>query len=232
MVVTPFDYKAFYQSALGLAVLGVLRSCVRKLWGAWGGADERRLFLGCGAFVDPRQNGFCGQLTSVADETFSCFVGENKKPLSDGGFDRLLALHALDDALNLEAFAREAWRVLKGEGQLLLIVPRQGSAWAEKDGSPFADEPAFTKAWLRQVFRAQGFSSIRIHRALYAAPRTRGQNAFLFRMEARFPVLLGFGGGGGVFIVEARKTLFGAIPCAKRSSSKDAEALFAAPLPV
>ena len=47
----------------------------------------------------------------------------------DGFFDRYLAVHVLEHLPNLPAAIREAWRLLhKGHGQLLVVIPCEGSA--------------------------------------------------------------------------------------------------------
>jgi len=53
---------------------------------------------------------------------------QERLPMPDGFFDRVLAVHVLEHLPNLPAAIREAWRLLNREhGQFLVVIPTEGS---------------------------------------------------------------------------------------------------------
>lgn len=83
-------------------------------------------------------------------------------PFEDGSFDRVFALEILEHVPHPVALLREAWRVLKNEGRLLLSVPNpyyymefinEVRRFPEVDGHLFA----FRDANIRALFKLCGF---------------------------------------------------------------------------
>jgi hypothetical protein len=125
---------------------------------------------------------------------------------------------------------REAWRTLKGEGLLLLAVPRQSGAWAKNPNTPFGREEAYSARQIKKALTDQGFIVTRLRRALFAPPD--GAETFLplaCKIEGMAPFLFF---GGGVFFVEGRKRVCGFAGAKKRERENSRNPLLPLPLPI
>src|SRR3546814_313059 len=63
-------------------------------------------------------------------------VEETDLPLPDYSIDRVLLAHGLENADSLRALLREIWRVLTGDGRVLVVVPNRRGLWARSDRTP------------------------------------------------------------------------------------------------
>ncbi len=218
--------SAFYGTPQGHAIQELLRANIGPTW--TNALPERTATLGCGNILlnDP---GISARMTGLGEKHFSCLVDSANKPLSDASIDSFISLHpGIDD---LAPLIREFWRVLRGEGRLLMIVPRQSSAWAKAPDSPFGSEKAYTMQQIRKVLIENNFYIENIGQALYAPPKLLRTNYPLARsIEIVAPWLIFF--FGGVLVVEAQKR----VCCAAKAESADrgrrAEAVSALPFPV
>jgi hypothetical protein len=58
--------------------------------------------------------------------------------------------HALEHAQDPEALIGQAWDVLTGQGELIILVPNRLSVWARRDMTPFARvDPTAMASWKR-----------------------------------------------------------------------------------
>ena len=130
-------------------------------------------------------------------------------PFADSFFDRILVVHGLEGAESTRVLLRQLWRVLAPEGRLLIVAPNRASLWAQVVISPFADGRPFHKGELARLLRNAMLEPLRWERALYAPPflakRISSTGAGWERFGRRF-----WRGVGGVHLVEARKSLYGA----------------------
>ncbi|MFA5040917.1 MAG: hypothetical protein WC464_04705 [Bdellovibrionales bacterium] len=228
MMPTDFaDSRDFYQSPIGRRTLDVLRARVREMAPAF--ADERVLPLGSASLLLDSPSFVSGRLTSERDENFSCLVDSKNKLLPDGDIDRIVVLHAVAEAEDMTLLLREAWRVLKGEGRLLLIVPRLGSAWAQNPDTPFGKEKAYSAAQIKKALTRQGFFVARLKRALYAPPDCSDTFFSLSqKMESALPCPF----GGGVFLIAARKRILGLAGAKKVKARAASDPFLPSPLPI
>jgi SAM-dependent methyltransferase len=224
------DSQDFYQSRTGRAAQGLLRARIGKRWS--GLANGRVLPLGRAALVLDETPFISARMTGAQEETFSCLVDSKNKPLPDADIDRAIMLHALKAESDLEPVLREIWRVLKGEGRLLMVLPRAGSAWARNPDTPFGHEPAYTASQIKKILKRHGFFVARMNRALYARPCAPEPN-FLRALEierAAPGIFLRF--GGGVLLVEARKRICGIAGAKQKKRPRCANPLLPLPLPI
>ena len=92
--------------------------------------------------------------------------------------DRLLLVHAVENAEHLRAMMRECWRVLNGHGLLLAVVPSRRGIWSRTERTPFGHGKPFSKAQMEKLLKDALFEPVFDHaRALHAAQRTRGSAA-------------------------------------------------------
>lgn len=103
-------------------------------------------------------------------------LAENDQiPLPDASVDRLLAIHSLESATDPRRQLREFWRVLSGEGRLMVVVPNRRGIWARIDTTPFGSGRPYSRGQLDQLLRDALFHPLAARGALHmppVAPRT------------------------------------------------------------
>ena len=132
-------------------------------------------------------------------------------PLETESADRILMIHALEHADDPAALMREAWRVLKSNGRLLLVVPNRMGLWARADWTPFAQGRPFTAGQLRGLTEASMLTRERSAYALYVPPF---QSFAAMRAAWQFEAIgrIMFPGLAGVFIIELGKKIYAGTP--------------------
>src|SRR5208283_4529115 len=138
---------AFYTTARGAVAARLLRERLRALWPSL----ARQSVLGIG-FACPylrlwRDDAYrCIAVTPVqigawrwprSRPCLTCTAEEDALPFPDLSFDRVLVVHGLETSENARRMLREAWRVLKDDGRLLLVAPNRTGLWAHLDTTPF-----------------------------------------------------------------------------------------------
>jgi SAM-dependent methyltransferase len=228
------DLRDFYAGPLGLVVRRLLAQRIRARWPEARGQTMMGLgfctpYLGSyrneaarlgalmpaaqGALVWPSLNGGGGHSSDPRsrDGILSVLVDEAHLPLPDNSVDRLLAIHLIEVADRVGPVLREMWRVLAPEGRLLMVVPNRRSIWARGDTTPFGQGRPYSRRQLDRLLADALFEPIDWSHALYLPPvQTRFvlQSALgLERLGTRLTPSF-----GGVIIVEARKTVAGALP--------------------
>ncbi len=136
---------------------------------------------------------------------------EDALPFPDLSFDRLLLVHGLETAENARRLLREAWRVLKDDGVLLVLVPNRLGLWALRESTPFGHGQPYSPGQLEALLQRQMFRVERREAALFMPPfrsrlLLRGAGAWERLGDALWPSL------GGVTLVEARKDMFAGLP--------------------
>ncbi len=219
------DLRDFYETRLGAVTRRMVRREIRRLWPNLAG--QRVLGLG---YATPYLRGFMPQAERVlafmpsskgvvhwptGGRGLTALVDETELPLPDFSVDRVLLVHGLESSEYQRDMLREAWRVLTGEGRLLVIAPNRGGIWARLERTPLGWGEPYSTAQLSRLLRDNMFTPTRSSRALYVPPMR--SNAFLRsapaweRFGSRwFPTF------GGVVAIEAGKQLYAATLQAER----------------
>jgi len=223
------DLRDFYHGSLGQAVRRVLRGRIRALWPDTKGLSVLGLgyatpFLGpLRADADrvlavmPAQQGVVRwpadgpSLTTLADET--------DLPLADLSIDRALLIHSAECAEQIRPMLREAWRVLAGNGRLLVIVPSRRVLWARFDRTPFGHGRPYSRGQLTRLLRDNLFTPIESHNALFCPPLAW---RLLLRAAPAWEAVgqRWFSTFGGLIMIEATKQIYAApnaIPVRRRA---------------
>lgn len=215
------DLDEFYRSPLGHVARRTIRRHIRAIWPNVRGMAvlglghaapyltpfrqeaERVLAIApAGQGVIPWPNGGPGQIA---------LSNESELPLPDLCIDRLLMVHAVESSEQLRAMMREAWRVLKGDGRMLIVAPNRSSVWARSERTPFGQGHPYNKGQIRRLLRDCMFTPGETRRALHLPPINR-------RVAVKAAPLLERVGGalfptfGGVLLVEASKQVYAASP--------------------
>jgi SAM-dependent methyltransferase len=218
----------FYESPMGQVARRHILRRIRLLWPTL----ANRRVLGYG-FAVPYLRSFIGEAERViavmpaqqgvvawpAVRQLVAQVDEDALPFPDAFFDCLLVVHGLEMSDATKHFLRQLWRVLAPEGKLLLVVPNRTSLWAQVERSPFGHGRPFTKSQLDRLLREAMFEPQSWDVSLLQPPL---KSRRLIRTGAgwdRFgrnmwPAL------AGVHIVEAQKTVYGAVPIGRLRKSE------------
>ena len=213
------DLRDFYRSSLGRVAQRMIRRRVRMIWPDVTGLS----MLGLGyatPFLRPFRDEAArvvavmpatqGVLRWPPDEPNQvALADEAELPIPDLSMDRVLLVHAVETAEQLRPMMREIWRILAGNGRLLVVAPNRRGMWARREGNPFASGHPYSVGQLGRLMRDTMFTPLQSATALYVPPS--GWRMVLTGAEAWeeigarwFPVF------GGVVMVEATKQIYAA----------------------
>lgn len=173
---------------------------------AYGYAPPVLPFSAQGALVlMPAAQGVVPWPSEAANQAVLC--EETIWPLADQSVDRLILVHALENCANPAALLTECWRVLKGNGQLILLAANRRGLWSRAEATPFGRGRPFTATQLRRLLYAAQFVPEKWERALYTPPFKLG---WLLRLAPLWEDLgrrfMKF--NGGVILMAAAKQLY------------------------
>ena len=211
----------FYDTACGGVAARLLQERLTLLW-----PDLRGLsVLGIG-YAGPylrtwrEQAGRCIALTPAqagaarwpaGGPNLSCTAEEDALPFPDLCFDRILLVHGLETADNARRLLREAWRVLKDDGRLLIVAPNRRGWWAHSESTPFGHGRPYSFGQISRLLAESMYRAERRDTALYVPPTNwlpvLKSAALLERTGRRY-----VSGLAGVTITEAVKDVYAAMP--------------------
>lgn len=175
------DLRTFYGEPTGALARRLL---ARRLEDAWGEAANCDV-LGIG-YATPWLDAFVGARRIVAAmpggqgvETWpavgrnrTLLVDERRLPFTAGAFDRVLLIHALEEADDPLALLTEAVRALSPSGRMILAVAARGGLWARAEQTPFGHGRPFTRGQLERLVREVGLEPTAWSQTLYTPPWT------------------------------------------------------------
>jgi SAM-dependent methyltransferase len=138
----------------------------------------------------------------------ACIGDEDRMPFQEAVFDRVVCVHALEEAENPRTLLREIWRLLAPEGRLMIMVANRGGVWARAEATPFGHGMPYSRSQVSRLLSDAMFQPVAWSRALYGPPlswsMTTGGAAETWESvgERAWPAL------GGVILVEAVKRLY------------------------
>ncbi len=210
------ELRDFYDTPLGAVARRLIRRHIRNIW-----PDARgEQIVGLG-YTTPYLRTFlqrasvCALMPAHQGVTMwppegpykTELIDESNLPLADSSVERVLVAHALEMSEHGRLMLREAWRVLKPEGELLLIVPNRRGPWAGPESTPFGHGRPYSRAQLEKLLAETNFNPQSWHPALFMPPSHRSlmiRSAIAFeRTGARlWPAF------AGVHIVCAKKQVY------------------------
>ena len=214
------ELRQFYYSHLGHLTTQAIQSALSHFWPEYA-EDSTLQVIGVGYAVpylreDSRD---IAVMTATQGGTRWPAHGANRTivtedyilPFAENCADRLLMIHAIENADYMRELICEAWRLLSPQGRLIIIVPNRRGIWSRSDKTPFGQGRPFTMKQLRHLFRETDFVIERHQRSLYFFPSHNRLLCWLAPLCDRFlsRLLPKF---GGVLIVEASKRLYHLTP--------------------
>ena len=227
MSVDILDLAAFYATPLGRYVQQRLTQTMYDMWPAPDAAHEETLIgYGFGTplfsglwphadwqFLMPAQMGVMVEHDELSGHV--AMAQESQLPLRDASVNRLIGVHGVEVARDVESLLSEFWRVLVPEGRILLVVPNRGGFWAGGDATPFGFGRPYSRGQLRQTLSQAGFDLIHFRPALMMPPflpvRVLNSLSGLERMNRFIVPQL-----NGVWVVEAVKRVPAPVKMQKR----------------
>jgi SAM-dependent methyltransferase len=215
--------QKFYDSPLGAVASRAALARLTALWPDAAGRDM--LGLGyAGPYLEPYRAGARRTVMFAPGpqgaerwpeqgRALVCLGDENRLPFMDAVFDRVILVHALEEATAPRLLLREVWRVTAPEGRLVVITANRAGVWALADGQPFGHGQPFSRRQLGALLRDNLFEPTATARALYAWPWRFGLPlaGTLEKVgETVWPAL------GGLLMMEAVKRLSIDPPAARR----------------
>ncbi|MBI1188074.1 MAG: methyltransferase domain-containing protein [Alphaproteobacteria bacterium] len=206
--------QRFYAAPLGRVAQ---RMAARRLASLWAHADGRDV-LGLG-YAAPYLDRFRAGARRVAlampaaqgahawpsgARGLACLADETRLPFMDALFDRVLIVHALEEADSARALLREVWRVMAPEGRLVVIVANRAGLWARAEHTPFGHGRPYSRGQLATLLSDGMFEPAARARALYLPP-VRWLSRLAYPFERAGGVL--WSPFGGLLLMEAVKRL-------------------------
>jgi SAM-dependent methyltransferase len=175
------ELRTFYGEPTGALVLRLL---ARRLDDAWGEAPDCDV-LGVG-YATPWLDAFVGARRVVAampsgqgvehwpsvGRNRTLLVDDRRLPFAAGSFDRILLVHALEEADDPAALLLEAVRALAPTGRIILAAAARGGLWARAENTPFGHGRPFTRGQLERLVREAGLEPAAWSQTLYVPPWT------------------------------------------------------------
>lgn len=241
MYTKAIDLKEFYDTLQGRVVQRIIRQHLRHFWSDVKG--QRTLGIG---YAAPYLRPFIGEAERVAclmpmqqgaifwppeGRGLVAVCDEAELPIETNSVDRLLIVHAMSGPENIDAILREAWRVLAGQGRLVMIVPNRSGIWARLDNTPFGHGTPYSLGQIRHFLKEYMFVPERAERALFFPPSSSRLTLVTAGVWERIGRTF-FNAFGGVNIVEASKQLYAGTLAGAPAMQAARRRLLTAPKPV
>jgi len=174
------ELREFYASPLGRAARTMISRRIDEAWDGAGGLDV----LGLG-YATPYLGGYrlaarrviAAMPAAQGVEVWpgdarvtSLLVGERSLPFPNAMFDRILVIHALEEADDPLAVLREVWRVLAPSGRVIVAAANRRGIWSNVEQTPFGHGQPFTRRQLETLVREAELEPTAWSRALFAPP--------------------------------------------------------------
>jgi SAM-dependent methyltransferase len=223
------DLRSFYHGRLGQVARRILRAKLRarfadvtglRVLGAGFAApllgifrDEAERVL---AFMPAEQGVMDWQSGRGAA---SALVEEEIWPLPDAAVDRIVLVHALENADYPRELLRECWRCLAPGGRLIVIVPNRRGAWSRMESTPFGHGRPYSRGQLTNLLRDAQFAPVNWTEALMFPPIERGMilRSALWLERVGSSLWAPF---AGVHIVEVVKQVYTPVRAKKKAARK------------
>lgn len=211
----------FYATRRGVMAARLIRARLRALWPDCAGMSV----LGIG-YPAPylrlwrEQAERCVALAPVqmgarhwpaGQPNLSAVAEEEALPFADVSIDRILMIHGLEHAETARRMLREAWRVLRPEGRMIVVLPNRASPWAYLERTPFGHGQPYSPSQCGRLLASSLFRVERRDIALFMPP-LGGAAALKTAMLAERVGRRAMPQAAGVILAEATKDVAGIIP--------------------
>jgi len=173
------DLRTFYGEPTGALVRRLLAKRLDDAWGEAIGCDVLGIgyatpwldaFVGARRVIAAMPSGQGVELWPSAGRNRTLLVDDKRLPFAAGSFDRVLLVHALEEADDPTQLLTEAVRSLAPAGRIILAAAARGGLWARAEATPFGHGRPFTRGQLERLVRAAGLEPTAWSQTLYVPP--------------------------------------------------------------
>ncbi|MGH7027783.1 class I SAM-dependent methyltransferase [Brevundimonas sp.] len=173
------DLRTFYGEPTGALVRRMLARRLDDAWGEAAGCDVLGIgyatpwlggFVGARRVIAAMPGGQGAEQWAAAGRNRTVLVDDKRLPFAAGTFDRILLVHALEEADDPLALLTEAVRALAPAGRIILATAARGGLWARAETTPFGHGRPFTRSQLERLVREVGLEPAAWSQALYVPP--------------------------------------------------------------
>ncbi|MFJ6024972.1 class I SAM-dependent methyltransferase [Brevundimonas sp. NPDC092305] len=173
------ELRLFYGEPAGALARRLLARRLEDAWGEATNADVLGLgyatpwldaFVGARRVVAAMPGGQGVELWPTVGRNRTTLVEDRRLPFAAGSFDRILMVHALEEADDARALMMEAVRALAPAGRVILIAAARGGLWSRAENTPFGHGRPFTRRQLEQLVREAGLEPTAWSQTLYVPP--------------------------------------------------------------
>jgi len=160
----------------------------------------------------PAQQGV--EIWPAREPNLAALSPEDALPFPNALFDRILVVHAIEEAGDPTALLREVWRVLAPSGRVVVAVASRHGPWANVESTPFGHGRPYSRSQLAELLREAELEPSGWTRALYVPPV-----AWMARWAEGFEQVGSriWPGVSGLVLMEAVKQTFAVKPRAQRA---------------
>ncbi|MEK7660653.1 MAG: class I SAM-dependent methyltransferase [Pseudomonadota bacterium] len=208
------ELNQFYQGSLGSLVTKVVAASLTPAMGDISGQD----LLGFGHASPYLENyyqnarrcvNFSPSSQGVANwpknaKNQSVLGNENNTPFAEASFDKILAVHALEEAQNPQKMLRELWRILAPEGKIIFIISNRNGIWSRLEQTPFGHGRPYSRTQILRLFENSMFEIEIVKRILFSLPFAWSEK--ISQIEAIGSAL--WPRFGGLIFLEAKKRIY------------------------
>lgn len=174
------ELREFYATRLGRAAREMVGRKVLETWDDAHGLDVLGLgyatpFLGGmratarrAVAAMPAQQGV--EIWPAEAANLACLSEEDALPFPNAFFDRILAVHAVEESPDPLRIMREVWRVLAPSGRLIVVTAARNGLWANAEKTPFGHGRPYTRSQIADLLREAELEPTGWTRALYVPP--------------------------------------------------------------
>lgn len=175
------ELRTFYGEPTGALVRRLLARRLNDAWGEAANCDVLGLgyptpwldaFIGARRVVAAMPGGQGVEQWPTVGRNRTLLVDDCRLPFAAGAFDRILLVHALEEADDPAALLTEAVRALAPNGRIILVAAARGGLWARAENTPFGHGRPFTRRQLERLVREAGLEPSAWSQTLYAPPWT------------------------------------------------------------
>ena len=217
------ELREFYASPLGRAARTIIARRLHEAWGSAGALDVLGLgyatpYLGAFKFAARRSVAAMPAAQGVEvwpanGGVLACLSDDHALPFANAMFDRVLVIHALEEADDPLAVLREVWRVLSPSGRVIVAAANRRGVWSNAESTPFGHGQPFTRRQLEALVREAELEPVAWSRALFAPP-LQWTARWAFNLEQTGAKL--WPGLSGLILMEAVKQTFAPKPKGRR----------------
>ena len=173
------ELRTFYGDPKGALVRRILAGRLADAWGTADSCDVLGLgyatpwlgqFNGARRLIAAMPGGQGAEQWVAAARNRTTLVDDRALPFASGTFDRVLLVHAIEEADDPQALLNEVSRVLSPSGRIIIVTAARGGLWARTEATPFGHGRPFSRKQLERLVRHCGLEPRAWSQALYVPP--------------------------------------------------------------